>query len=72
MNKKRKSLLPQETQLDKRITIKDLPVEFVELSEEVSQQIIGGYYTAEYLDMTVTPSRKLNSQVYALSTSELF
>ncbi len=72
MNKKRKSLLPQETQLDKRITIKDLPVEFVELSEEVSQQIIGGYYTAEYLDMTVTLSRKLNSQVYALSTSELF
>jgi hypothetical protein len=72
MNKKRKSLLPQETQLGKRITIKDLPVEFVELSEEVSQQIIGGYYTAEYLDMTVTLSRKLNSQVYTLSTSELF
>jgi len=57
MNKKRKSLLPQETQLGKRITIKDLPVEFIELSEEVLQQISGGL-SAEYLDPTVTLSRK--------------
>ena len=43
MNKKRKSLLPQETQLGKRITIKDLPNQLVELPEKDLQQIVGGF-----------------------------
>jgi bacteriocin-like protein len=39
---RKKALLPQAIQLDKRLTVKNLPVDLVELSEKDLQRIIGG------------------------------